>query len=151
MNAGYSASPQSRKLGLRAGALVALIDPPNDWALTDPPPALEFADAGKVDVIVRFVRRAAEIGIRLPSLERRIFPDGAIWFAWPRRAAGHSSDVTDQAIRDAVLPRGLVDTKVCAIDEDWSGLKVVWRRSERPATPGPATKSGRPRRRPGSG
>jgi hypothetical protein len=130
VSAGYSGTPQAHKLGLRDGARVALVDPPDGWAFVDAP-EVKYADNGSVDIVLRFVRYAAEIGAGLSSLERRIFPDGAIWFAWPRRAAGHRSDVTEEAIRTAVLPRGLVDVKVCAIDEDWSGLKVVWRREAR--------------------
>jgi hypothetical protein len=130
MSAGYTPTPQARKLGLRPGARVALIDPPDGWAFTEAP-EVEYVARGSADLILRFVRFAAEIRTGLDSLERRIFPDGTIWFAWPRRAAGHLSDVTDNAIRATVLPRGLVDIKVCAIDDDWSGLKVVWRRTGR--------------------
>jgi hypothetical protein len=130
MSAGYSGTPQARKLGLRKGTRVALVDAPEGWGLTDPPP-LCYVARGPADVIVRFVRSGKEINKNLASLERRIFPDGVIWFAWPRRAAGYTTDVTEEAIRAAVLPRGLVDVKVCAIDEDWSGLKVVWRRKNR--------------------
>jgi hypothetical protein len=130
VSAGYSGTPQARKLGLRDGARIALVDPPKGWALTDPP-ELEYVANGPADVVVRFVRSASEIGDGITDLESRVFPDGAIWFAWPRRAAGHKSDVTEDAIRAAVLPHGVVDVKVCAIDVDWSGLKVVWRKSER--------------------
>jgi hypothetical protein len=83
-----------------------------------------------VDVLIVFVREAAALD-RLEDLGRRIFPDGALWVAWPRRAAGHVSDVTENGIRDAVLPHGLVDVKVAAIDENWSGLKIVWRTERR--------------------
>jgi hypothetical protein len=124
VSAGYTPTPQARKLGLRPGARVALIDPPDGWAFTEAP-EVEYVARGSADLILRFVRSAADIRTGLDSLERRIFPDGAIWFAWPRRAVGHRSDVTDNAIRATVLPRGLVDIKVCAIDDDWSGLKVA--------------------------
>ncbi len=117
---------QARKLGLKDGMRVALIAPPEGWALVDPPD-VSMVTRGVADVVIRFVRAAADIPVGLPSLEKRIFPSGAIWFAWPRRAGGHTSDVTDEAIRAVVLPRGLVDVKVCAIDDDWSGLRVVWR------------------------
>lgn len=133
MSARPAGAPQARKLGLRAGAQVDLVDPPDGWALTDAPP-MHYVEQGPADVIVRFVRSADDIGVGLSSLERRIYPDGAIWFAWPRRARGHRSDVTDNTIRTAVLARGLVDVKVCAIDDDWSGLKVVWRRRDRHQT-----------------
>jgi hypothetical protein len=60
-------------------------------------------------------------------LARRIFPAGGLWLAWPRRAGGHDSDITENGLRDVALPLGIVDNKVAAIDEDWSGLRVVWR------------------------
>jgi hypothetical protein len=112
---------------------IALVGAPDGWQL-EMAPEMEFVSRGPVDLVVRFVRSAREIGVGLTALERRIFPDGAIWFAWPRRAGGHVSDITDTEIRNVVLPRGLVDVKVCAIDDDWSGLKFVWRRDRR--TPG---------------
>jgi hypothetical protein len=64
---------------------------------------------------------------RLPELARRIFPAGAIWAAWPRRAAGHTSDITDNVVREHALPLGIVDVKVAALDEDWSTIRLVWR------------------------
>ena len=74
---------------------------------------------------------AGEIAAQIGELGRRIYPAGALWVAWPRRAAGHRSDITDNVIREYVLPLGLVDVKVAAIDEDWSGLRVVWRTENR--------------------
>ena len=130
MSAGYSATPQSRKLGLKAGLRVGLIGAPDGWALADPPPLEPVAGDGSADVLVRFVRSAAELEA-LSDHGRQIHPDGALWIAWPRRAAGHDSDVTENAIRAAALPLGLVDVKVAAIDDDWSGLKLVWRRERR--------------------
>jgi hypothetical protein len=128
---GYSGSPQARKLGLKPGLRVAIEAAPDGWRLDDPP-ELDVVDAGgPADVIVAFVRAAAELDERVDDYARRIFPAGALWLAWPRRAGGHVSDVTENGIRDAVLPRGLVDVKVAAIDDDWSGLKIVWRRENR--------------------
>jgi hypothetical protein len=86
---------------------------------------------GPADVIVAFVRSSGDLAQRLPDLAERIFPSGALWIAWPRRAGGHVSDVTDGVVREHVLPLGLVDVKVAAIDEDWSGLRVVWRVANR--------------------
>lgn len=129
MTAGYSATPQARKLGLRPGTRLGLEAPPDGWSLEDPPPVTDAGD-GPADVLLVFLRSAAELP-RLPALGQRIFPDGAMWVAWPRRAAGHVSDVTDNDIREAVLPHGLVDVKVAAIDTDWSGLKIVWRTERR--------------------
>ncbi len=126
---GYSGAPQCAKLGIRAGMRVAVEQAPLGWSLQDPPPVVD-ASGSAADVVLRFVRSAAELA-DIAELGRRIFPDGALWIAWPRRAGGHVSDVTDNAIRDAVLPLGLVDVKVAAIDADWSGLKIVWRKERR--------------------
>jgi hypothetical protein len=126
---GYSATPQARKLGIRPGMRLAFVDAPGGWNLTDPPDIVA-ADAGSADVLIWFVHTAAELATAAEHGER-IFPDGALWIAWPRKAAGHVSDVTETGIRAAVLPLGLVDVKVAAIDEDWSGLKIVWRKENR--------------------
>ena len=128
MPSGYSATPQARKLGIRAGMRVGFLNAAN-WQLTDPPDVIR-ADDGPADILVWFVRTAAELA-NVAELGDRIFPDGALWIAWPRKAAGHVSDVTENAIRGAVLPLGLVDVKVAAIDDDWSGLKIVWRKENR--------------------
>jgi hypothetical protein len=129
-----SGMPQARKLGLKPGLRVALADPPAAWALQDPPGGLLPADPdGGADVIVAFFRAAAEITGRLPPLAERVRPGGAIWAAWPRRAAGHASDITDNVIRGHALDLGLVDVKVAALDEDWSALRLVWRASGRQA------------------
>ena len=81
--------------------------------------------------MVAFFREEAELPDRLPDLARRIFPAGSLWVAWPRRAGGHRSDITENALREHALPLGIVDTKVAAIDEDWSGLRFMWRRENR--------------------
>jgi len=132
MATGYSATPQARKLGLKPGQRVALDEPPAGWQLRGPPDGLRGPDQdGSADLIVAFFRAEAEIPGRLPALARRIFPAGALWAAWPRRAAGHDSDITDDVIRRRALGLGLVDVKVAAIDEDWSGLRLVWRAANR--------------------
>ena len=97
-------------------------------------PAADSADAA--DLIVAFFARAADLGLRLPGLAERVFPDGAVWAAWPRRAGGHTSDITDNVVREYALPLGLVDVKVAAIDDDWSGLRLVWRKQNRGSRPG---------------
>ncbi len=129
----HSGAPQARKLGLKPGLRVALDDPPPGWSLSGPPAGLLAADEadGAADVVVAFFLSAAEIPGRLPALARRIYPGGAIWAAWPRRAAGHASDITDTVVRSHALELGLVDVKVAAIDDDWSGLRLVWRVSNR--------------------
>jgi hypothetical protein len=126
--AGYSQTPQARKLGIRSGHRVCL-DGAGSWVLSDPP-EVRYVRDGPADLVVAFVRTATELE-RVAALGQRVFPDGALWIAWPRKAAGHVSDVTENGIRDAALPLGLVDVKVAAIDDDWSGLKLVWRRENR--------------------
>jgi hypothetical protein len=129
---GYSGRPQAAKLGLKAGYRVCLQNRPAGWALSDPPDGLaEPGSDGRADVIVAFFTPAAELAAQIGELGQRIYPAGALWVAWPRRAAGHRSDITENLIRDCVLPIGLVDVKVAAIDEDWSGLRVVWRTENR--------------------
>lgn len=128
MSSGYSATPQARKLGIRAGMRVGLVNAAG-WQLTDPPDVIK-ADGGPADIVIWFVRTAAELA-DTAELGDRIFPAGALWIAWPRKAAGHTSDVTENLIREAVLPLGLVDIKVAAIDDNWSGLKIVWRKENR--------------------
>ena len=128
MSPGYSARPQAGKLGLRSGQRVYLDHAPSGWDLADPPDGLTDAGPdGPADVIIAFFTTAASIPVELEGLARRIYPAGALWVAWPRPAGGHSSDITDNVIREHALPIGLVDVKVAAIDEDWSGLRLVWR------------------------
>jgi len=79
------------------------------------------------DVVISFINDAASIHREISSLAEMITPDGSLWIAWPRRAAGHRSDITDNVVRNAALPLGLVDVKVAALDDDWSALKMVWR------------------------
>jgi hypothetical protein len=129
---------QARKLGLKPGQRVALDAPPPRWAFADPPGGLELVGPpDAADLIVAFFTRAADLGLRLPGLAERIFPAGAIWAAWPRRAAGHTSDITDNVVREDALALGLVDVKVAAIDDDWSGLRLVWRKENRGPRPRP--------------
>jgi hypothetical protein len=127
-----SMATQLAKLGLVPGARWRLDGAPADWSFeVAPDPADEATDDSPVAVVIAFVTAAAQLAPTLERLEPSIFPAGALWIAWPRRAGGHSSDVTDNAVRDAALARSLVDTKVAAIDADWSGLKLVWRVSAR--------------------
>ncbi len=133
--AGYSGTPLHKKLGIKPGDVVALIGAPEGWSI-DPLPdgvVLRSRAAGALDVIVAFFDDRIELERRLPSLLRAVPDDGSLWIAWPRRAAGHVSDITDNALRVLVLPTGLVDTKVAALDDNWSGLRFVWRRELRPS------------------
>ena len=125
---GYSGRPQAAKLGLRPGQRVHLHHPPPGWDFADPPDGLiEAGRDGPADLIIAFFDSRAALASELDALARRIYPAGALWVAWPRRAGGRSSDITDNVIREHALPIGLVDVKVAAIDDDWSGLRLVWR------------------------
>jgi len=125
-------TPQARKLGLKPEMRVAFDAPPGGWQLTAPPGGLRGpGEDGSADVIIAFFLASAEIVERLPALAQRVFPAGAVWALWPRRAAGHVSDITDNVVRSCALELGLVDVKVAAVDEDWSGLRLVWRAENR--------------------
>jgi hypothetical protein len=87
--------------------------------------------ASPVDVAIAFYEDAASLIRAMDTLADTLTPDGSLWIAWPRRAAGHRSDITDLVVRSAVLPLGLVDVKVAALDENWSALKMVWRKELR--------------------
>jgi len=134
---GYSGKPVAVKLGIVAGKSVATRAAPASFlGLLAPLPAgMSVADAAKArgpfDVIVFFVRELAELRKHIATCERRLDPDGALWVAWPKRASGVTTDVSEDRVREVALPRGLVDNKVCAIDETWSGLRLVVRKENR--------------------
>ena len=83
------------------------------------------------DVVVLFTTRRRELERRFDAAARAVRPAGSVWVAWPKKASGVPTDMTENAVRDVALPRGLVDNKVCAIDEVWSGLRLVWRLENR--------------------
>lgn len=116
------------------GDRVALWSPPASWTTDGLGAAARVSKrrvAAPCDVVVCFVRSRARLEASALDLASAITPDGMAWIAWPRRAAGHQSDVTDQVTREVLLPLGLVDVKVAMLDEDWSGLRYVWRRELR--------------------
>jgi hypothetical protein len=82
---------------------------------------------GKADVVVAFFTGRKELEGRVDALGQVVFPNGGLWIAWPKKSSGVTTDITDHVVREVALPRGLVDNKVCAIDETWSGLRLVWR------------------------
>jgi hypothetical protein len=127
-----STTPQLRKLGIVPGARWSVVGADPGWHFeTAPDAAAEVAASAQADVVLVFVRAAAEVEPALVEHEQRVFPAGALWIAWPRKAAGHISDLGDAVVREAALARHLVDTKVAALDHDWSALKLVWRREFR--------------------
>jgi hypothetical protein len=136
--AGYSQTPLWKKLGLREGSSLLLLDAPAGWSVPDLPEGLACERAAIADsqelapsVALAFFGALAPLRESLPPLARMIFPAAALWVAWPRRAGGHDSDITDREIRALALPLGLVDVKVAALDQDWSGLRLVWRTEHR--------------------
>jgi hypothetical protein len=127
-----SPTPQLRKLGIVPGARWSVVGADPAWRFeTAPDATAEVAATAPADVVVVFVCAAAELEPAIVEHEQRVFPAGALWIAWPRKAAGHVSDLGDAVVRDAALARRLVDVKVAALDHDWSALKLVWRREYR--------------------
>ena len=135
MPAGYSGTPLAKKLGIVEESSVAVVSAPDDFRelLAPIPAGVTFRSSlrGRADVVVFFTTRRAEFARRIESAGRTIFPAGGLWIAWPKRASGVATDMTEDVVRDVALPLGLVDNKVCAIDETWSGLRLVWRRELR--------------------
>jgi len=137
--AGYSGTPLPRKLGIKPGHAVAVLGGPASVAASLSglpgvgPPQRDLSGSDPLDVIVFFVTQRAELAERLAGLRERMAPAAGLWIAWPKRASGVPTDMTEHAIREVALPTGLVDNKVCAIDETWSGLRLVIRRELRPA------------------
>jgi hypothetical protein len=135
--AGYSDTPLCRKLGIKPGHVIAVLDEPAGWRIDGLPETVlvRRRARGPLDVIVAFFGRRAMLERRLAALVRALRADGSLWIAWPRKAAGHVSDISESGLREIVLPTGLVDVKVAALDEHWSGLKFVWRKELRSGLP----------------
>ncbi len=138
MSPGSAGTPLAEKLGCKPGGRLLTRDAPAGFAVPELPEGCARGElsqgeaAGAAgDVAIAFFGARAELAAEIAALGEAIFPDGALWIAWPRRAAGHDSDIRDQDIRDLALPLGLVDVKVAALSEDWSGLRLVWRAERR--------------------
>ncbi len=136
MSAGYSGTPLPRKLGIKPGHRVLLLRAPDgfeDGTLGPLPEGVQVARRlrGPADVIVSFHTERAELAERMPKLRAAMQPAAGLWIAWPKRASGVPTDVTEDVVREIALAAGLVDNKVCAIDETWSGLRLVIRRELR--------------------
>jgi hypothetical protein len=132
--AGYSGTPLSIKLGIKEGMTIALLKAPPGVVIDLPDGvAVKRQARGSADVVVAFFTRRTDIEHRLVGLGKMVFPAGGLWIAWPKRASGVPTDVNEHVVREVALPLGLVDNKVCAIDDTWSGLRVVWRRERRSA------------------
>jgi hypothetical protein len=134
VTAGYSGTPLPTKLGIKEGSRVALLGAPAGFALESLPAAVTLVRrlSPHLDVVVLFVTRRAEYERRFAAVAAALTPAGGFWVAWPKKASGVATDLTENVVRDIALDRGLVDNKVCAIDEVWSGLRLVRRLRDRP-------------------
>lgn len=135
-SAGYSGTPLPRKLGIKPGTRLGLIGAPEDFELTlgglPDRVTIRRSARGPLDVIVAFFTQRASLERRLPALPAALEPSGGLWISWPKRASGVTTDLTETVIRELGLAAGLVDNKVCAIDDTWSGLRFVVRLAARP-------------------
>jgi hypothetical protein len=133
--AGYSGTPLARKLGFKPGFAVAWVGAPDSFEalLGELPDGVTVRRRlrGPLDLVVCFVTARCDLERRLPALRAALAPAGMLWVAWPKRSSGVETDMTEDVVRDVALPTGLVDTKVCAIDATWSGLRLVVRRELR--------------------
>ena len=136
---GYSGTPLPRKLGIKPGHRLMVLSGPGGFeehTLGELPDGVEVRRraSGTADVIVAFFERRAELARRMPAMRERMEPAAGLWIAWPKRASGVETDLTEDIVRELALANTLVDNKVCAIDDTWSGLRLVIRLRDRPGT-----------------
>jgi hypothetical protein len=133
VSAGYSGTPLAKKLGIKPGHRLMLLDAPAELALDLPDGVTVVRQArGKADVIVSFHTERAAFAQRLPKLRACMEPASGLWIAWPKKASKVPTDLNENVVRDTGLANALVDNKVAAIDEVWSGLRLVIRLKDRP-------------------
>lgn len=133
--AGYSGTPLAKKLGIKAASRVALLNAASEFEVQELPPGTRLQrnlrGTAQLDVIVLFASQRRELARDLPKAVRRMTPAGGLWLAWPKRASGVPTDLSDASVRELGLETGLVDNKVCAIDEVFSALRFVVRVADR--------------------
>ncbi len=132
---GYSGTPLASKLGIKPGMIIHVVNAPGDYvALVDPFPEnvviLSRAEH-ELDLVHVFTESRSELGALLKTFQKKIKQSGIIWVSWPKKSSGIPSEVSENTVREIALPLGLVDIKVCAVDETWSGLKLVIRKENR--------------------
>jgi hypothetical protein len=136
--AGYSGTPLPQKLGIKPGSRLGLSNGPAGFTeVLGPLPegvCISSPASGCCDVIVSFVRTPAEVEAGFLALKPLLDWAGGLWIAWPKRTKTFTPEVSENQVRDIGLAAGLVDNKVCAVDEEWSGLRFVWRVADRPQT-----------------
>jgi hypothetical protein len=140
VSAGYSGTPLPRKLGIKPGNRVLLLGAPDgfeDGTLGALPEGTHVARraSGRADVIVSFHDRRADLAKRMPKLRELMEPAARLWIAWPKRASGVPTDLTENVVRELALANRLVDNKVAAVDDTWSGLQLVIRLVDRQGRP----------------
>ncbi len=132
---GYSGRPLAAKLGIKPETTLVVLDPPEDLAtiLGELPAGVTLRRRlrGPAELVLVFVTRRAQLDRRVLALKAAIAPAGMVWVCWPKRAAKVPTDMTEDVVREVALPVGLVDVKVCAVSDIWSGLKLVVRRELR--------------------
>lgn len=133
--AGYSGTPLPKKLGIKEGSRVALVNAPKDFEseLGELPVNVQFIKrpTKSLDIILFFVLSERALARDFAKLAAKLTANGMIWIAWPKKSSGVATDLSEQVVRQIGLDGGLVDVKVCAIDETWSGLKFVYRLKDR--------------------
>lgn len=134
-SAGYSGTPLAKKLGIKERSRVFIFSAPSGFAkLLEPLPSdvvFQTKEDKTADMAHLFVTEASELEKQLATLRKKLKPDAAIWVSWPKKSSRVATDITEDTIRALALPIGFVDIKVCAIDEVWSGLKLVVRKELR--------------------
>lgn len=132
---GYSGTPLAKKLGFKEGFRVRVSNTPANYqSLVMPVPnnvLISRTIRSDIDIWHFFTKSASELRVAMPKMHKAIRQDGMIWVSWPKKASGVATDMTEDVVREIALPIGLVDIKVCAIDETWSGLKLVIRKKLR--------------------
>lgn len=135
MGAGYSETPLARKLGLRPHTELCLVDqPPHYLELVAPLPdgvSIVLTPTDMTDIVHLFTRRRRELARSLRDFRSTLHPSAVVWVSWPKQASGIETEVTKSIVRQTALPFGWVDVKICAVDDVWSGLKLVVRRELR--------------------
>ena len=133
--AGYSGTPLAKKLGIKPGMALHVVNAPCDYSsligVLPEDVAIVSKPEKELDLVHVFTKSRSELLRLLKTLQKKIKQEGVIWVSWPKKSSGIPSEVTENTVRDLALPLGLVDIKVCAVDESWSGLKLVIRKENR--------------------
>lgn len=132
-SAGYSGTPLVQKLGIKPGARIQIVSEPSDFrsVLGPMPDGVKLSPRGVLDFAMVFTRTIADLEKRFVVLRDRLAPNGTLWVSWPKKSSGVPTELTENVVREFGLEHGLVDVKVCAVDETWSGLKFVRRLKDR--------------------